>query len=235
MASITAGAMTTDVVAGTRAGRVRGPRRGLVRLAISTAAAVSVGWLLSLCDVPGLGHVAGWDVGALMFGGLGWARIMTKDAEATRRRAAAEDPGRTLVWVLVLAACAYSLFAAVRVLGKSGHPATRAGDLLVALCLLAVAAAWALTHTSYALRYAHLYYRDDEEGVGGLDFPCEAAPAYFDFAYFSFTVGMCFQVSDVVVSSPQIRRTVLGHAVLSFIYNTTIMALALNLVFGLFN
>jgi hypothetical protein len=52
------------------------------------------------------------------------------------------------------------------------------------------------------LRYAHLYYRDDEEGIGGLEFPCEAAPSYFDFAYFSFTVGMCFQVSDVVVSEP---------------------------------
>src|SRR5207248_3368690 len=105
----------------------------------------------------------------------------------------------------------------------------------VAMCLLAVALAWGLTHTSYALRYAHLYYRDDEEGVGGLVFPCQEPPSYFDFAYFSFTVGMCFQVSDVVVSSPQIRRAVLGQASLAFVYNTTIMPLVLNLVFSLLN
>ena len=88
---------------------------------------------------------------------------------------------------------------------------------------------------AYALRYAHLYYRDDEEGVGGLSLPGDAAPAYLDFAYFAFTIGMCFQVSDIAVSSPQIRRTVLGHSVLSFLYNTAILATAINLAVGTFN
>jgi uncharacterized membrane protein len=92
--------------------------------------------------------------------------------------------------------------------------------------------AWSLTHTSYTLRYAHLYYRDDEEGEGGLVFLGDRKPDDFDFAYFAYTVGMCFQVSDVSISSAQIRRTVLGHAMLSFIYNTVILALALNLFFG---
>ena len=105
--------------------------------------------------------------------------------------------------------------------------------MLVALCLLNVALSWALTQTSFALRYAHLYYREDKEGVGGVDFPGGAPPAYFDFAYFAFTVGMCFQVSDTTVSSPQIRRAVLLHATLSFVYNTAILAFVLNLVFGL--
>jgi uncharacterized membrane protein len=216
--------------------RVRGIRRGIVRLAISAAAGLVVAALFWRCGVPGLSQVAGWNAGALVFAGLGWLRIMTMDAAGTRLRAAAEDPGRTLVWILVLGASAFSLFAALVVLRNARQTAgLEVRGLLVALCLLAVALAWALTHTSYALRYAHLYYRDDDEGVGGLVFPCEDAPTYFDFAYFSFTVGMCFQVSDVTVSSPQIRRAVLGQAILAFIYNTTIMALALNLVFGLLN
>src|SRR5437016_2847003 len=69
-------------------------------------------------------------------------------------------------------------------------------------------------------------------GVGGVNFPGRSAPGYLDFAYLAFTVGMCFQVSDVTVSSPQIRHAVLLHAVLSFVYNTAILAFVLNLVFG---
>ena len=83
-----------------------------------------------------------------------------------------------------------------------------------------------------AFRYAHLYYREDAEGVGGVTFPGEHPPTYSDFAYFAFTVGMCFQVSDACVTSPQIRRTVLAHAVVSFVYNSVILAFVLNLVFG---
>jgi uncharacterized membrane protein len=68
--------------------------------------------------------------------------------------------------------------------------------------------------------------------VGGITFGGDEAPSYFDFAYFAFTVGMCFQVSDVTVTSCQIRRTVLAHALLAFAYNTVILAFVLNLVFG---
>ncbi|MEO8875996.1 MAG: DUF1345 domain-containing protein, partial [Polyangiaceae bacterium] len=74
-----------------------------------------------------------------------------------------------------------------------------------------------------------------EEGVGGLVFPGKTEPRYFDFAYFAFTIGMCFQVSDVVVEGSQLRASVLGHALLAFVYNTTILALALNLAFGMLN
>ena len=100
---------------------------------------------------------------------------------------------------------------------------------------VAVFIAWLLTHTAYALRYAHLYYRDDEEGVGGLQFPGDGPPDAFDFAYFAFTIGMCFQVSDVVISSRQLRRAALFHGCLSFAYNTAVLALALNIGFGLLN
>jgi uncharacterized membrane protein len=215
--------------------RVHGARRAIVRLGICAVAGLVTARLVSSCGIAGMGHVAGWDLAASLFAILGWSRIVGRDAAATRAYAAAEDPGRTLAWVLVLGTSAFSLFAAVVVLRHARHINPEPRGLLVGLCLLAVALSWILTHTAYALRYAHLYYRDDEEGIGGLEFPGGTPPSYFDFAYFSFTVGMCFQVSDVTVSSPQIRRAVLGQAILSFLYNTTIMALALNLVFGLLN
>ncbi len=215
--------------------RVRGARRALTHLAVATAAGLVTAWLASACRIAGVAPVAGWNVAALVFAAMGWARIWTMDADYTRCHAAADDPGRTLVWLLVIAASAFSLFAALAVMRDARTAAPDVRALRVGLCVAAVAMAWLLTHTAYSLRYAHLYYRDDDEGMGGLDFPRDAVPAYFDFAYFAFTVGMCFQVSDVTVSSPQIRRAVLGHAMLSFVYNTTILALALNLVFGLFN
>jgi uncharacterized membrane protein len=216
---------------------VRGARRGLARLAISAGAGILVATLLSGCNVAGLNHVAGWNTASLVFTALGWVRILAMDPAETRQRAAAEDPGRTLVWVVVLLASLFSLFAALVVLRNARHTEVVMGmrGFAMAMCLAAVALAWMLTHTSYALRYAHLYYRDDDEGIGGLEFPGPTAPSYFDFAYFAFTIGMCFQVSDVTISSHQIRRTVLIQAMLAFVYNTTIMALVLSMVFGMFN
>ena len=106
-------------------------------------------------------------------------------------------------------------------------------SLYLVLCIVAVTAAWLLTHTAYTLRYAHLYYRDDGDGEGGLGFPDQAPPALIDFAYFAFTIGMCFQVSDVLITAKPLRRAVLFHSVLSFAYNTAILALAMNLLAGL--
>lgn len=178
--------------------------------------------------------VAGWNAAALSMGALAWWLILRADTDETRHRAAADDPGRRAVWAIVTLASGFSLFATAVVLREARTRAPEARDLFAALCVGAVVSAWVLTHTSYTLRYAHLYYRDDDEGEGGLTFPGDAAPSYEDFAYFSFTVGMCFQVSDVTISSRQIRRAVLGHSVLSFAYNTAILATALNLVLGIF-
>ncbi len=105
--------------------------------------------------------------------------------------------------------------------------------VLALLSIASVGIAWLVTHTAFTLRYAHLYYREDHEGIGGLEFPGGARPSYFDFAYFAFTIGMCFQTSDVCISSTQIRRATLLHALVSFAYNTLILALVLNLVFAL--
>ena len=84
---------------------------------------------------------------------------------------------------------------------------------------------------TYTVRYAHLYYRDDGD-LGGLGFPGTEMPCLLDFAYYAFTIGMCFQVSDVTVTQHRMRQATLGHALLSFVFNTLVLALALNLLFG---
>ena len=102
-------------------------------------------------------------------------------------------------------------------------------DLLrVALCVVGVVTAWTLLHTSYALYYTHLYYR--EQTPGGLKFPGDEEPDILDFAYFAFTIGISFAVSDVEVTARRVRRVTLFHGVLAFFYNAAILALVINLV-----
>jgi uncharacterized membrane protein len=173
-----------------------------------------------------------WDVFGLVLLLLSWGLIGRCDARATRHRAGAEDPGRTLVYVLVVLASSVSLLGATLLVR---NPHTLPGELeryAAPLCLATVALAWTMTHTAFTFRYAHLYYREDDEGVGGLEVPGGKQPTYFDFAYFSFTLGMCFQVSDITVTSHQIRRAALLHAVISFAYNSIVLAFVLNLVFS---
>lgn len=211
------------------------PRRASSRLILGVCSGVVVALLLPSQLGWALRSVAGWDVAASVIGALCWWIIVPHDNEGTQRTAAAEDPGRHAVWWLILSASALSLFAASFVLRQAKHQRVELQPVFAAMCLFAVASAWALTHTAYALRYAHLFYGDHGRGTGGLDFPHESRPDYFDFAYFAFTIGMCFQVSDVTISGGQLRRAVLGHALLSFAYNTAILAVTLNLALGLFD
>jgi uncharacterized membrane protein len=210
------------------------PRAARWRLVLAMAAGTLTGLIIPERLGPALRAVAAWDVTAVVMIAMKWAIILRSSPAATRRRAAADDPGRTAVWVIVLAASFVSLFATSFALRQARTLAPDARDLFVALCVLAVASSWMLTHTAYTLRYAHLYFRDDDEGEGGLEFPGGAPPCYPDFAYFALTIGMCFQVSDVTIASRQIRRAVLGQALLSFVYNTVILGVVLNLIIGIF-
>jgi len=207
------------------------PRRALGRLLLGAA----MGGLAAAL-IPGevggpLRTVAGWDVAALVLLALVWRIILRASPEETARRAAAEDVGRSFVWAVVVLASTVSILAATVALKNVRTMAPRAEQELVLLCLLAVVTAWILCHTTYTVRYAHLYYRDDGD-LGGLGFPGTEMPCLLDFAYYAFTVGMCFQVSDVTVTQHRMRQATLGHALLSFVFNTLVLALALNLLFG---
>ena len=117
--------------------------------------------------------------------------------------------GRSFVWAVVVLGSTVSIFAATVALRNVRTMAPRAEQELVLLCLLAVVTAWVLCHTTYTVRYAHLYYRDDGD-LGGLGFPGTEMPCLLDFAYYAFTIGMCFQVSDVSVTQHRMRQATLG-------------------------
>jgi uncharacterized membrane protein len=203
-----------------------------VRLAVGAAAGV-----LASALAPGrfgatLKVVAGWDGAALAMSALAWSFIVRASPVRTRLWAACTDPGRLVIGGFVIAASAFSLLATGYALRGARTCPAGGRDLFLGLGLLAVASAWVLTHTMYTLRYAHLFYRDGVEREGGLTFPGGGHPSYVDFAYYSFTIGMCFQVSDVTITNPRLRRETLAHALLSFLYNTVILAIALNFAIG---
>jgi uncharacterized membrane protein len=214
------------------------PSRPTGRLLWSTTLGViTFAWLTPSRIEWSLRAIAGWDVASLTLLALAWSIILRADATETRRRAGQDDPGHHMVFVVVVVASLSSLFAAAVVLREVKTFSGAEEATWTLLTLAAVALSWALTHTAYTLRYAHLHYRTirnhGRNSDGGLRFCGTDAPSDIDFAYFAFTIGMCFQVSDVIVTTTGMRRTVLLHAVLSFVYNTTILALALNVVFGL--
>lgn len=181
--------------------------------------------------------IAGWDVASLALLAFAWTIILRADAGETKRRAGEDDPGHHMVFLIALLASLISLFAGAVVLRKV-RAFTGAEEVTwTLLTLAAVALSWFVTHTVYTFRYAHMHYRmswtNGTSSDGGLQFCGTEEPSDIDFAYFAFTIGMCFQVSDVVVKTTQMRREVLLHAVLSFAYNTVILALALNLAVNL--
>ena len=215
-----------------RAARFLQPRHAPGRFILALALGGGSGLLLSQRYSAALAATGGWDVGALTLLALAWQRIIRSDAVTTRGKAAEEDPGRTALYALTLLTSAISLLAATVLVGGAKRISTQASRELIALCLLTVAVSWTLTHTAFALRYAHLYYHPGHEGGSGVEFPGGKPATYFDFAYLAFTLGMTFQVSDTAITSAAIRRTALLHAAISFAYNTAILAFVLNLVFG---
>jgi uncharacterized membrane protein len=176
--------------------------------------------------------VAGWDVGALVVCALAWLIFLRSTSDDVARRAAEEDPGRTFVQLVTLFSCAAGILAATMLYIEGTRGPRSHAAFASALCVATVAISWTLTHTSFALRYAHLYYRDGggDAKTPRLHFPDQRAPDDVDFAYFAFTIGMTFQVSDVDIADRTIRRAVLAHSILSFAYNTAILAFAINLV-----
>lgn len=147
-------------------------------------------------------------------------------ADGLRRHAEEDDEGAALILILAVLAVGISLTAIFLVLNRVNDSL---GEALFALA--AAPLGWATVHVMAAFRYAHIYYAPDPDA--GLDFPGNGKPGVWDFLYFSFTIGMTAQVSDVVVTTGPMRRVVLLHGVGSFFYNTVILALAVNAALAL--
>jgi len=169
---------------------------------------------------------------------LAWWEIFVSEPAVVIRTAKLQDSSRALIFLFVIVAAFASLFAVGVLLGGAKNVSGTRLTLQLVLAVTTVMSSWALVHTLFALRYAHLYYTiDDNEDIecdgNGLDFPGEDRPDYLDFAYFAFVIGMTCQTSDVEVTERAIRRLALVHGVLAFIYNTVILALSINIASGL--
>jgi uncharacterized membrane protein len=168
---------------------------------------------------------------------MDWIIIATSHPREVRKIAKLQDSSRTIIFLFVIGASIASMGAIIFLLKSAkGHSNSTNGHIVLAIC--AVVVSWWLVHTIFTLLYAHLYYdTDTDDGkkleVGGLDFPGNEEPDYLDFVYFSFVIGMTFQVSDVVITSRKIRRFALMHALLSFAFNTVILALSINVISGM--
>jgi uncharacterized membrane protein len=186
-----------------------------------------------------LGRImTGWDVFALTMLVLNWLIFFTTDHHHIRQQAKDQDGSRFFIFVITLVCTFASLLAVIILLiSQANHESKRAVLLPVAIGGLGLS--WLLIHTTFTYRYAHLYYSDHEEDSGkdaeGLAFPEEPRPDLLDFAYFSFVLGMTFQVSDVSITSSRIRQLALMHGLVSFAYNTAVIALTINVVAGLTN
>ena len=175
--------------------------------------------------------VAGWDAFALTALVLLWISIYQADIDRIRAVAAKEDFSRTVSFLFVLVAAGASLLAVVFLLGTLQHLPPDAQARRLGLLIVAVGSSWLLVHTVFTLRYAHLYYDQDTPGQdnGGLDFPGgEKEPDYLDIAYFTFVIGMTAQTADVSISSRSMRRLSLVHCLISFGFNTALVALVIN-------
>jgi uncharacterized membrane protein len=174
--------------------------------------------------------LGGWDVGIACYLILVYSLMARAHVGLIRERAAIEDEGRVAILVLTVSAALASLGAIVVELGTAFGSNREAAQL--ALATATILLSWGFTHTIFAMHYAHEFYSENGRRGGGLVFPGNEEPDYWDFVYFSFVIGMTSQVSDVAVSCKPIRRTVAAHGILSFMFNTALLALTVNIAAG---
>jgi len=163
-----------------------------------------------------------WDVTAAIYLVTALAVMARASISHIRSHAIVADDGRFAILILTAGAALASLLAIVAEIG-----ATSRGTQQITLAIITIALSWTMVHTSFALHYAHDYYRPKQPG--GLKFPDEDKPDYWDFVYFSFVIGMTAQVSDVAITDRTIRRTATAHGVVSFVFNTALLALMVNI------
>jgi uncharacterized membrane protein len=203
-------------------------RRTLIVGASGLIVAVVLLWF-----VPwGVAAMVGWDVAALAFLASVWPIIVRADSSHAAKLAKREDETRGSATVLLVAASVASLlgvgFAITLARGQSGLPQ----GLLISAAVLTVVLSWTVVNTVFTLRYADLHF-GSEAGIAFGDSNGPEGATYRDFAYVAFTIGMCYQVSDTTVRDRLIRRTVLSHALLSYLFGAVIVGGSVNLIAGL--
>lgn len=208
-----------------RLGRHVAPPRFLLFAAVF-ALACGIG-MMQLAD-PRIALLAGFDLGALVFL-VSVLPLLNDDTRTMRRTAEANDANRVVLLGITVLITIVILFA----IGTLIAAKERLHWPGLALIVGTLALAWFFANTVFALHYAHLYYLPGSAGDrGGRDIPNADTPDYWDFLYFSFTLGMTFQTSDIAITQAHIRRVALGHSVAAFLFNMGILAFTINALGG---
>lgn len=204
--------------------------RSRVRIIVSFFVGLLIGLSVGLVTSWTYGAVTGWACACVVYIVWVWLRIWGLNAEQTRAHALREDPGRRIVdIILVFAALTAMIIVVILLVSPHQHQTVQQQIATALLALVSVALSWFLIHTLYTLRYARLYARAE----GGVDFNQTDPPQYSDFVYLSFTLGMTFQVSDTNISDSTIRRTIIHHTLLSYLFGTLVVAAMVNLLAGI--
>lgn len=207
------------------------------KILICVIIAVIIYFIVNIQYLDELTHLMiSWDVFSVCMIIMSWITFFITTSQQIREQAKVQDSSRILIFTTVLVSTFASFFAVLLlIISKKEFKDTEGLHLTVAIAGMLFS--WFLIHTIFTMRYAHIFYGDHEEKpnthAGGLEFPDDKKPDYLDFAYFSFVLGMTFQVSDVEVTSKRLRRLVMLHGILSFGFNTIMIALTINVVAGL--
>jgi uncharacterized membrane protein len=209
------------------------------KLLICMAIAIIVYFIIQIEHLDILSHLMiGWDTFSLCMIMMTWTTFMITKSSQIRKQARVQDSSRSVIFIIILIATIASFLAVLLLLvTKQKFKSAESFHLIIALSGMVLS--WLLIHTIFTLRYAHIFYGNDEKNptthAAGLEFPNDEKPDYRDFAYFSFVLGMTFQVSDVQITSKPLRRLAMWHGLLSFGYNTVMIALTINVIAGFGN
>ncbi|GGY07229.1 DUF1345 domain-containing protein [Paludibacterium paludis] len=205
------------------------------RLLASLCAGAAAGFVLPASIQNTSRLLIGWNTGTWLYLLLALHMVATSTHDSMKQRARQQDEGRNTVLALVIVAALASLAAIVAELAvaKDMRGVMRYGH--IGLSALTVLTSWTFIHTMFALHYAHDFYMAGSRGrPAGLAFPGDDTPAYWDFLYFAFIIGTSGQTADVSFTTTSMRRIGLVHCVLAFLFNTTLLALTINIAAGLF-
>lgn len=207
------------------------------RLFISVAGSIIVYFLTPNWLQLSTRIIIAWNFGVTCFLALVYVMMSRATIQKMRFQARQQDESRWIILIGVVAAACTSLLAIVLMLGGGKQLPASILTFHITLSLFTIFASWSLIQTMFALHYAHLYYQQssdrDLEATAPLEFPSEKLPDYVDFLYFSFGIGMTSQVADVQIKSRLLRRLALVHQVLTFFFNTLILALGINILASL--
>ena len=207
------------------------------RLFASIAIGLATGFLLpqSVAAQAITRAIIGWNVGAILYLALAMKMMFWPGHERMRRRALQQDEGSTVVLILVITSALVCIGAIVAELAVVKDLQGTSRYAHMTLAALTIATSWAFTQTMFALHYAHDYYLRAGRGEhGGLDFPGGQPPDYGDFLYFACVIGTSGQTADVSFTCRKMRRIGTAHCVLAFFFNTTLVALTINIASGFF-